>query len=1748
MTMFTRLSTPAGIQFLLMTILLPIHCAFGTTDGQIPNQSYPAEEQWTVISPKMSDRHMNQPSVFNGYAILAGNAVHEVWDISDPYRPVFKAEMQSTHRHGEAESHQVTYGRDYDGNYYLATVSGRGVDIWDVTDTVNPRLAAEIELRDINYGDVAGAVWGLSWQGNYIYAGATTNGLYIIDVSELGQKWAYYPVEQMWSFQMGRVNAGPVFALGDLLVATTPKNSAGIATINISDPDNPVLMDSESYYFPRSYIGGFYGTHAFLINPLRIYDVTTDPYNITQVSSVETPTSEYVSFADDHLFLGGVRGGTEGIYKYAIRDLNNPTEIGRVPGRDTRWDDQFSCPVGNLLLMADDQFVDNEYVGAVIAVHDTAPDLTPPSVKAFYPANRSTSLSTSGQVAVSFSEWIEFKSVNPSTFILRPVNGAPLKGTWGCTYTTLTFAPDTPLEPATEYEIILPAGGITDLVGNPLAVTYTSTFTTPSNLSSVPIDVALADTPPVELGQPSTFNVISPNSDHTYTWEFGDGRTATGAAVTHVYSQPGRYTVTLRADIQSTRLVTKSFLHVVHHPATNIQPTSSQPIVLADGRVWAINPDANTVSAIDTTSLEKLYEIPVDAEPKSIAHSPDGQLWVTCRQAAAINIIDPDHGTVVRTLTLPYASQPGGIAFAPDGHAAFVCLQALGRLLKLSPTTGEVLATIDLGPEKDGRIPDVRELAINSTSEKAYVARFISPDHAGMVYVVNTATMTLADTILLAKSEGVDDTLFARGLPNYLNSITISPDGKRAWIAAKKDNIDRGAQLDGHPLGHDNVVRAITPVLDLTHNTDLIDQRIDYDNRDRCSSCTFSNRGDLVFVTLPGNHEVQVVDAYSGSEINTLLTQDVPIGTVLEAASGKLFVLNFLGRSLSVFDVSPMLNGESNAHFIRDVPLVASEPLPANVLRGKKFFYDAGSKALNIDGYMSCASCHIDGSHDGRTYDFTAPMGEGLRNTIDLRGRAGLEHGRLHWTGNFDEVHDFENQIRLLGQGTGLMDDADFNAGKRAEPFGNPKRNISDRLDDLVAYVDSLTDVPSSPYRAANGSLTSSGQAGKRHFNRLGCYSCHGGEAFTDSKVRLGSLHDVGTLTSQSGQRMGQTLTGIDTPTLRGIWDTAPYLHDGSAATLREVLTTKNPNDQHGAVSTLTSNELDELIAYLKQIDNNEPAALPIPTVPTGDVALLETGFATESIHTYGGQAYTNQPGPQGVRQNTLRLQDNGLSFGMIYVTQFAGEIDVNDYQDQMLEFWYYSDSNDPQGTIEIQLSFTPLNGDNNDNLWKWRAPVSLQQSSNRWTKARVVLNERNFIRNSPNPDGNNIFNLKRLNRVDVLILREDGSDPINVYVDGITLKQLPQQPLVLENYETRIADIEHENTYGGGLVLKKNVGPSGKEHTLCLRDDGMNFGLIQVSSFVNEIDISDYQDKMLEFWYYSDGEVPQGTIEIQLSFTPLNGDNNDNLWKWRAPASLAKGSKKWTKASIQLNERNFIRNSPNENSNNVFDLTRLNRIDVLMLNSNAITVYVDDITLKPFPKVIQPTDSRFVLEDYNGGSTAIDYNQTFGGGEAYRRVEGPLGSKSETLLLQNYALNEDNRSFGLIHITDFAYEIDIDNYRDGYLQFAYTTENYDPCRTIEIQLSFTNSVNPNVENFWKWRIPANLIEGFNEWHTASIQLNEQNFIRNSSYQEGNDFDLTRLNRIAVLVLLNEYGENNDCNYNDIYVDDIKIFQKGASN
>jgi len=261
----------------------------------------------------------------------------------------------------------------------------------------------------------------------------------------------------------------------------------------------------------------------------------------------------------------------------------------------------------------------------------------------------------------------------------------------------------------------------------------------------------------------------------------------------------------------------------------------------------------------------------------------------------------------------------------------------------------------------------------------------------------------------------------------------------------------------------------------------------------------------------------------------------------------------------------------------------STEPLDATVLLGKQLFNDSSDPRLSRDGYIACAHCHLDGDTDNRVWDFT-DRGEGLRNTISMLGRRGPGDGPIHWSGNFDEIQDFEHDIRSAFGGSGLMDDSDFHFGTRDQTLGDPKAGISAELDALAAYAASLSAAPRNPLRSPDGSLNASAMRGQQIFASAGCPACHAGPRLTDSQFDAPAqprLHDVGTLGPGSGLRLGEPLLGIDTPSLIGIWSSPPYLHDGSAQTVMEVLTLRNAGDQHGTTSDLDANELYDLEAYV---------------------------------------------------------------------------------------------------------------------------------------------------------------------------------------------------------------------------------------------------------------------------------------------------------------------------------------------------------------------------------------------------------------------------------------------------------------------------------------------------------------------------------------------------------------------------------------
>ena len=718
---------------------------------------------------------------------------------------------------------------------------------------------------------------------------------------------------------------------------------------------------------------------------------------------------------------------------------------------------------------------------------------------------------------------------------------------------------------------------------------------------SEPLSLQPVVVEPEQQGATITYNASATGSgDVQYRWNFGDGNLDTpyssSPTITHSYSRPGRYVVSLTVRDSTGDELRSTFTQVVHLPVQSALPKASGGMLehSTESQVWNVNPDNNTVSVLDTQSLSLLAEIEVGGEPVSVAEAPDGNVWVVNRQTASISVVNPTSLAVIANYPLPHASQPYGIVI--DASGALVALQATGRVQRvgLSGVTG-ISANVGANP---------RHLALNAAADTLYVSRYITDPlpgedtafvtvdngvqkFGGEVLVLNAATLTQQSNIVLAHINRIASEHEGPGVPNYLGPVVISPAGDSAWLPSKQDNILAGDLRGGAGMTFDQTVRAVTSKIDLATNTEITSSRIDHDNASVAGHSVFDPLGITLFTSLEGNRQISVIDVQTGIEIGRFDTGRAPQSMVVSKDGTRLYVHNFMDRTVGIYDIEAITQrGLVTTDELATVNTVSSETLDATVLRGKQLFYDSRDDRLAGLDYMSCASCHVDGEHDGRVWDFTG-VGEGLRNTITLKGRGGDAHGLIHWTGNFDEIQDFEGQIRNFAGGTGLMNDADFAA---TEPtLGAPKTGLSTDLDALAAYMESLVTVDQSPWRNADGTMTAAALNGESLFISKGCATCHEGSIFTDSNSAL--LHDIGSTMAESGQRLGGALTGFDTPTLLGVWRTAPYLHDGSAPTLEDAIAA------HTSI-VLTAAEQSDLASYLAQLDTGAPVAPPVPVFP----------------------------------------------------------------------------------------------------------------------------------------------------------------------------------------------------------------------------------------------------------------------------------------------------------------------------------------------------------------------------------------------------------------------------------------------------------------------------------------------------------------------------------------------------------------------
>lgn len=571
-----------------------------------------------------------------------------------------------------------------------------------------------------------------------------------------------------------------------------------------------------------------------------------------------------------------------------------------------------------------------------------------------------------------------------------------------------------------------------------------------------------------------------------------------------------------------------------------------------------------------------------------IADKTGERLYVAEHTGRQVAVVDAVGGEVMRKLPLP--GRPTGLTLTPDGKSLLVTAGVGdGKLVIFDSGTGRQTGRLDAGHSptaplvgRDGTIyvcdrfrDSVLAFARGSTRP---VSIGVSRQPVGLglgdggrtLVVINHLPAGPADQYFTAAAVTLIDTAANKvvkeiTLPNGgtdLRGISISPDGRLACVTHILARFRTPAvQLEGWM--NTNAMTIIDVPGGKIVNTVLLD---DYDNGAANPwGVAWTPDGKYICINQAGTHEVSVIDWASlskklaasaaddeGDHVRSDLfyLADVRRRIRLEGNSprgltivgSKVYAAMYFSDSICTLDVKAGLRPAPGT--IRLGP----QRVPTRARKGEIYFNDAARMCFHQ--WQSCASCHPDARNDGLNWDLT---NDGLGNPKSTKSM----------------VLARQTPPAMI---TGIRADSltAIKAGFRHIQLAVCSDEDAACVEE---YFKGLRPAPS-PYlvRRADGStgLSEPATRGKLLFQTARCAACHKGPYLTDMKT-----HDVGTGTYREDGRK------FDTPTLREVWRTGPYLYDGRAATMREVLEKFNPNDKHGTTSRLNKQQIADLCQYV---------------------------------------------------------------------------------------------------------------------------------------------------------------------------------------------------------------------------------------------------------------------------------------------------------------------------------------------------------------------------------------------------------------------------------------------------------------------------------------------------------------------------------------------------------------------------------------
>ena len=561
---------------------------------------------------------------------------------------------------------------------------------------------------------------------------------------------------------------------------------------------------------------------------------------------------------------------------------------------------------------------------------------------------------------------------------------------------------------------------------------------------------------------------------------------------------------------------------------------------------------ANQVAVFDLAAGKVTEVISLPTPPTGLVLSADeSHLYVTCASPAGkVHLIDLNKRSVSGSISVGHT--PNAPVVGPNGKMLYVCNRFNNNV-----------SVIDLAAKKEvTKIPVTREpvaAAITPNGKLLFVANFLpagaadSGYTAAVVSVVKTATNKVTANIQLPNGS------------TGLRGICVSPDGKYAYVT----HILARYQLPTTQLErgwmNTNALSIIDVAKQTLVNTVLLDD-IDLGAANPWGvTCTAD--GKYICVAHAGTHEISVIDrgrlhekltkVSLGEKVaeTVLSPADVPNNLAflvglrrrlklagngprgLAIVGTKVYTAEYFSDSLGVVDIAPETRPEAMS-----IALGPKEPLTVT-RRGEMFFHDA---SLCFQKWQSCATCHPgSGRPDGLNWDL---LNDGMGNPKNAKSLL-LSHKAP--------------PVMI----TGVRDKAEaaVRAGIKYIQFAVRPEEDAVAIDE---YLKSLKPVPS-PY-LVEGKLSEAAKRGKEVFKKAECASCHPAPLYTDlRKYKVGTGKDI------------EKDRAFDTPTLIEVWRTVPYLYDGRAVTMKEVLTKYNAGDKHGKTSTLTKEQINDLAEFV---------------------------------------------------------------------------------------------------------------------------------------------------------------------------------------------------------------------------------------------------------------------------------------------------------------------------------------------------------------------------------------------------------------------------------------------------------------------------------------------------------------------------------------------------------------------------------------